>query len=46
MNLALMSGYTVAIGHDRPNTIAVLKEMIPIIEKKGIEMTYVSNLAR
>lgn len=45
-NLALRSGYSVAIGHDHPNTIAVLKEMIPVIESKGIELTYVSNLAR
>ena len=46
MNLAIRNGDAVAIGHDRPNTIAVLKEMIPVIESKGIEMTYVSNLAR
>ncbi len=46
MSLALRNGEAVAIGHDRPNTIAVLKEMIPVIESKGIEMTYVSNLAR
>jgi len=46
MNFALSNGDAVAIGHDRPNTIAVLKDMIPVIESKGIEMTYVSNLAR
>ena len=46
MNLALKSGSAVAIGHDRPNTVAVLKEMIPLIEAKGIEFTRVSNLAR
>ncbi|MFA5338948.1 MAG: divergent polysaccharide deacetylase family protein [Candidatus Omnitrophota bacterium] len=46
MALAIKSGGAVAIGHDRPNTIAVLKEMVPIIASKGIEMVYVSNLAR
>ena len=46
MNLAVKNGEAVAIGHDRPNTVAVLKEMIPVIESKGIEMTYVSSLAR
>jgi len=46
MEIALRSGGAVAIGHDRPNTIAVLKEMIPAIEAKGIEITFVSNLAR
>lgn len=46
MGIALKSGAAVAIGHDRPNTIAVLKEMVPVIEAKGIEITFVSNLAR
>lgn len=46
IEIALKSGAAVAIGHDRPNTIAVLKEMIPAIEAKGIEITFVSNLAR
>lgn len=44
--LAIKNGGAVAIGHDRPNTIAVLKEMIPVIESKSIEMVYVSNLVR
>jgi polysaccharide deacetylase 2 family uncharacterized protein YibQ len=46
MDLAIKNGDAVAIGHDRPNTIAALKESIPLIESRGIEMTYVSNLAR
>ncbi len=46
MDLAVKNGDAVAIGHDRPNTIAVLKESIPLIESRGIEMTFVSNLAR
>ena len=46
MEIALRSGGAVAIGHDRPNTIAVLKKMIPVIEERGIDMTFVSDLAR
>jgi len=46
INLAIKTGSAVAIGHDRPVSVAVLKEMIPVIEAKGIEITYVSNLAR
>ncbi len=46
MDLAVKNGYAVAIGHDRPNTISVLKDMIPLIESRGIEMTFVSDLAR
>ncbi len=46
VNLAVKTGEVIAIGHDRPNTIAVLKEMIPKFEENGIEMTYVSELAK
>ena len=46
MDLAVKNGYAVAIGHDRPNTIAALKEAVPLIESRGIEMTFVSDLAR
>lgn len=46
VTLALKTGAAVAIGHDRPNTVAVLREMVPRIKEKGIEMTGVSGLAR
>jgi uncharacterized protein len=46
IDLAAKNGGAVGIGHDRPNTIAVLKEMIPRIEEKGIELTYISELAK
>jgi len=46
IDLAVKNGAAVGIGHDRPNTIAVLKEMIPQLEEKGVELTYVSDLAR
>ncbi len=46
INLAVKNGDAVGIGHDRPNTIAVLKEMIPEIEKNGIELTYISEMAK
>lgn len=46
IDLAVKNGEAVGIGHDRPNTIAVLKEMIPQLEEKGVELTYISDLAR
>ena len=46
IDLAVKNGGAVGIGHDRPNTIAVLKEMIPRIEENGIELTYVSELTK
>jgi polysaccharide deacetylase 2 family uncharacterized protein YibQ len=46
VSLALKTGYAVAIGHDRPNTVAAVKEMVPVIEEKGIDMVFVSSLAR
>ncbi len=46
IDLAVKNGGAVGIGHDRPNTIAVLKEMIPQIEENGIELTYVSGLVK
>lgn len=46
IDLAVKNGEAVGIGHDRPNTIAVLKEVIPRFEEKGIGLTYVSELAK
>ncbi|MDP2943010.1 MAG: divergent polysaccharide deacetylase family protein [Candidatus Omnitrophota bacterium] len=46
IDLAVKNGEAVGIGHDRPNTLAVLKEMIPQLEEKGVELTYISDLAR
>jgi len=46
IDLAVKNGKAVGIGHDRPNTIAILKEMIPRLEENGIELTYISELAK
>lgn len=46
INLVVKSGEAIGIGHDRPNTISVLKEMMSQFEENGIELTYVSDLAR
>lgn len=46
IGLAVKNGEAVGIGHDRPNTVAVLKEMMPQFEENGIELTRVSDLAR
>lgn len=46
VGLALKKGDAIAIGHDRPNTIAVLKEMVPKLEERGIDLVPVSKLAR
>ncbi len=42
--LALRRGYAIAIGHPKDNTIAALKEWIPTLEGKGIELVPVSRL--
>jgi polysaccharide deacetylase 2 family uncharacterized protein YibQ len=39
-------GYAVGIGHDRKNTIAVLKEMIPLMQKEGYSFVFVSDLLK
>jgi len=41
---AKSNGSAIGIGHDRPATIAVLKEMIPKLEADGFEFVYVSEL--
>jgi polysaccharide deacetylase 2 family uncharacterized protein YibQ len=42
--LALRRGYAIAIGHPKDNTIAALKEWIPTLAEKGIELVPVSRL--
>ncbi len=41
---AKMYGEAVGIGHDRRNTILVLKEMMPVLEKEGYKFVFVSQL--
>ncbi len=41
---ARMYGNAVGIGHDRKNTLAVLKEMLPAMEKEGYKFVFVSEI--
>lgn len=45
-NLARRQGNVIAIGHDRPNTLTVLKEMLPLMEKEGYKFVFVSETVR
>jgi len=42
--LALRRGYAIAIGHPKDHTIAALKEWIPTLKDKGIELVAVKAL--
>lgn len=44
--IALKKGYAVAIGHNRKDTLEVLKSDLPLLRQKGIEVVFVSELAR
>lgn len=46
INVALKTGDAVGIGHDKANTVKVLKEILPEFREKGIQLIYVSDLAR
>jgi len=43
--IALKRGYAVAIGHDRKDTLEVLKDNLPFLEEKGIKIIFASDLA-
>lgn len=43
---ARLKGYAIGIGHDRRNTLQVLKEVLPKLEKDGYKFVFVSELAR
>ncbi|MFA5114681.1 MAG: divergent polysaccharide deacetylase family protein [Candidatus Omnitrophota bacterium] len=45
-NRARAQGYAVGIGHDRRNTIKVLKEMMPQLAQEGFRFVFVSEVAR
>lgn len=42
--IAKKKGFAVGVGHDRPNTIAVLKEMIPVLQEQGFEFVNISDV--
>jgi len=43
---AKRQGYALGIGHDRPNTLMVLQEVMPRLEEEGYKFVFVSELAR
>jgi polysaccharide deacetylase 2 family uncharacterized protein YibQ len=45
-NLAARNGLAIGIGHDRKNTLLVLKEVLPEIEKEGYEFIFLSQAVR
>jgi hypothetical protein len=45
VSAAIKNGSAVAIGHDRPNTISVLGQLMPTLKTRGVEAVPVSELA-
>jgi polysaccharide deacetylase 2 family uncharacterized protein YibQ len=45
-NLARSRGYAVGIGHDRKNTVEVLKEMMPQLVREGFRFVFISEIVR
>ena len=43
---ALKNGRAIGIGHNRPETLAVIKEMLPEFEKAGVSIVPVSRLVK
>ncbi|MCE5248772.1 divergent polysaccharide deacetylase family protein [bacterium] len=43
---ALDTGSSVVIGHDKPNTLAVIERKLPELEKKGITFVKITDLLR
>jgi polysaccharide deacetylase 2 family uncharacterized protein YibQ len=46
IEFTLARGYAIGIGHDRPTTLRVIKEMMPELERRGIEIVRSSELAQ
>lgn len=45
-NLARLRGAAIGIGHDRKNTLLILKEMLPQLAEEGYKFVFVSEVAR
>jgi hypothetical protein len=45
-HLAKRQGIAIGIGHDRKNTLLVLKEMLPQLEKEGYKFVFLSQVER
>ena len=43
---AKLKGYAIGIGHDRRNTLRVLKEVLPKLERDGYKFVFVSELTQ
>jgi polysaccharide deacetylase 2 family uncharacterized protein YibQ len=43
---ARLRGYAIGIGHDRRNTLQVLKEVLPKLKSEGYKFVFVSELAQ
>ena len=46
IELAVTRGYAIGIGHDRPTTLRLIKETMPELEKRGVKIVRVSELAQ
>ena len=46
INLARKHGSAIGIGHDRKNTLLVLKEMLPRLEAEGYKFVFLSQVVR
>ncbi|MCK8815991.1 divergent polysaccharide deacetylase family protein [Natroniella sulfidigena] len=46
VDVALKRGKLVTIGHVRTNTANAIKEVIPVLEEKGIKLVYVSQIVK
>ena len=44
--MAIKNGYAIGIGHDRKTTLAVLREVIPQLKKRGIRFVFLSELVK
>jgi len=43
---ARLKGYAIGIGHDRKNTLEALREELPLLEKDGYKIVYLSELIK
>lgn len=44
--LAQLNGYAIGIGHIYPSTIEALKRTLPLLQKKGVELVFTSEVVQ